>query len=119
MPRSATFAVGFVARPLGGVVFGHFGDRIGRKSMLVLSLLMMGVGTFLDRLLPTYETIGVAAPVLLVAAALRAGHRRRRRVGRRGADGGRARAAGPRGFYGAFPQMGVPAGLLLSTLVFC
>ncbi|CAA9369350.1 MAG: Uncharacterized MFS-type transporter, partial [uncultured Chloroflexia bacterium] len=59
----ATFAVGFFARPVGGVVFGHFGDRIGRKTMLVLTLLIMGVATFLIGLLPTYETIGVWAPI--------------------------------------------------------
>ena len=61
-----TFAVGFLARPLGGVVFGHYGDRLGRKSMLVYSLVIMGVATFLIGLLPTYATIGVWAPVLLV-----------------------------------------------------
>ena len=61
-----TYAVGFFARPLGGIVFGHFGDRIGRKSMLVLSLLIMGIATFLIGLLPTYDTIGIWAPILLV-----------------------------------------------------
>ena len=64
---SSTYALGFVARPLGGVVFGHFGDRVGRKKLLVVSLLMMGVATFAIGLLPTYATIGVAAPVLLRA----------------------------------------------------
>ena len=61
-----TFAVGFVARPLGGAIFGHFGDRIGRKAMLIYSLVIMGVATFLIGLLPTFETIGVWAPILLV-----------------------------------------------------
>src|SRR5271165_5584249 len=61
----ATFAVGFVARPIGGVVFGHFGDRLGRKAMLSLTLLIMGVATFAIGLLPTYGQIGVWAPVLL------------------------------------------------------
>ncbi len=61
-----TFAVGFVARPLGGIVFGHFGDRVGRKAMLIYSLLIMGVATFLIGLLPTFETIGLWAPALLV-----------------------------------------------------
>src|SRR3954465_133192 len=61
-----TYAVGFVARPLGGVVFGHYGDKLGRKNVLVVTLLIMGVGTFLIGLLPTYESIGVWAPVLLV-----------------------------------------------------
>ena len=62
----ATFAVGFFARPLGGVIFGHYGDRIGRKTMLVVTLLLMGVATFLIGLLPTFGTIGVLAPILLV-----------------------------------------------------
>src|ERR687893_145815 len=63
----ATFAVGFFARPVGGVVFGHFGDRIGRKSMLVITLLIMGGATFLIGLLPTFDSVGVLAPILLVA----------------------------------------------------
>ncbi len=63
----STFGVGYVARPLGAILFGHFGDRLGRKSMLVVTLTMMGAATFAIGLLPTYETIGVAAPVLLVA----------------------------------------------------
>src|ERR687885_753151 len=62
----ATFAVGFVARPLGGVIFGHFGDKLGRKAMLVLTLNMMGVATFLVGLMPTFESIGLLAPILLV-----------------------------------------------------
>src|SRR5919112_2231688 len=62
----ATFAVGFVARPLGGLVFGHFGDKLGRKAMLVLTLNMMGIATFLVGLMPTFEQIGILAPVLLV-----------------------------------------------------
>src|SRR5512133_3534657 len=61
-----TFAVGFAARPVGGIIFGHFGDRVGRKSMLIISLLIMGIATAMIGLLPTYGTIGVAAPVLLV-----------------------------------------------------
>src|SRR5690348_11381154 len=65
-----TYALGFVARPLGGVVFGHFGDRVGRKKMLVVSLMMMGVATFAIGLLPTYATIGVAAPTLLLVCRL-------------------------------------------------
>src|SRR3954447_10496770 len=62
----ATYAVGFAARPLGGIVFGHYGDKIGRKAMLVLALLVMGVATFLMGLLPTYNSVGVLAPILLV-----------------------------------------------------
>ena len=61
-----TFAVGFITRPLGGVVFGHFGDKLGRKSMLVLTLMIMGVATFLIGLIPTYDQIGIAAPLLLL-----------------------------------------------------
>ena len=66
MAAFATYAVGFFARPLGGIVFGHFGDKIGRKSMLVTTLMIMGVATVLIGLLPTYEQIGIAAPILLV-----------------------------------------------------
>src|SRR5438094_624016 len=66
----ATYAVGFVARPIGGIVFGHFGDRIGRKSMLFLTLTIMGVATFLIGLLPTYNEIGILAPILLVLLRL-------------------------------------------------
>src|SRR3982751_4924087 len=62
----ATFAVGFVARPVGGILFGHFGDRLGRKGMLELTLLIMGVATFLIGLLPTYESAGIWAPVFLL-----------------------------------------------------
>ena len=62
----STFAVGFITRPLGGVIFGHFGDKLGRKSMLVITLMLMGVATFLIGLVPTYAQIGVAAPVLLL-----------------------------------------------------
>jgi MFS transporter, MHS family, shikimate and dehydroshikimate transport protein len=114
----ATYAVGFAARPLGGIVFGHFGDRVGRKSMLVLSLLIMGLATFLIGCLPTHATIGVAAPILLVLLRFAQG------IGVGGEWGGAVLMSvehapkGKRGFYGSFPQMGVPAGLLLSTGVF-
>jgi MHS family shikimate/dehydroshikimate transporter-like MFS transporter len=113
-----TYAVGFAARPIGGIVCGHFGDRIGRKSMLVMTLLIMGVATFLIGLLPTYESIGVWAPVLLVLLRMAQG------FGVGGEWGGAVLMAvehapkGRRGFYGSWPQVGVPAGLLLSTLVF-
>src|SRR6478672_7099120 len=63
----ATYAVGFVARPLGGVVFGHYGDKLGRKNVLVFTLLLMGISTFLVGVMPTYDAIGVWAPILLVA----------------------------------------------------
>ena len=113
-----TFAVGFVARPLGGVLFGHIGDRIGRKMTLVTTLVTMGVATFLIGLLPTYEQIGVAAPVLLVVLRIAQGLA----VG--GEWGGAVLISvehapeARRGFYGAFPQLGVPLGLITSNLVF-
>ena len=69
----ATFAVGFIARPIGGIVMGHFGDRVGRKSMLVTSLLIMGIATTLIGVLPTYDQIGVWAPILLVVLRLAQG----------------------------------------------
>jgi MFS family permease len=114
----STFTVGFLARPLGGVVMGHFGDRVGRKSMLIASLMIMGVATFLIGLLPTYAQVGVWAPILLVALRLIQG------LGVGGEWGGAVLIAvehAPshrRGFYGSFPQMGVPAGIILSNLVF-
>ncbi len=113
-----TFAVGFVARPIGGMVFGHYGDRLGRKAMLVYSLVIMGVATFLIGLLPTYASIGVWAPVLLVVLRCAQG------IGVGGEWGGAVLMAvehsppGRRGLSGAWPQMGVPAGLFLSTVVF-
>ena len=113
-----TYAVGFVARPIGGIVCGHYGDRIGRKSMLILTLLIMGVATFLIGLLPTYESIGIWAPALLILLRVAQG------FGVGGEWGGAVLMAvehspkGARGFYGSWPQVGVPAGLLLSTLVF-
>ncbi|MEV8607318.1 MFS transporter [Amycolatopsis sp. NPDC051373] len=114
----ATFGVAFVARPLGGIVFGHFGDRIGRKRMLFLSLLLMGGGTVAIGLLPTYGQIGVAAPILLVLVRLLQGFA----VG--GEWGGAVLMAvehAPphrRAFYGSWPQAGVPAGLVLSASAF-
>jgi metabolite-proton symporter len=113
-----TFAVGFVARPFGGIIFGHFGDRVGRKSMLVYSLLIMGIATFAIGLLPTYASIGIAAPVLLVVLRCLQG------IGVGGEWGGAVLMAvehSPsyrRGLSGSWPQAGVPAGLFLSTVVF-
>lgn len=113
-----TFAVGFVARPLGGIVFGHYGDRIGRKTMLVWSLLIMGIATALIGLTPGYARIGIWAPVLLVVLRFVQG------FGVGGEWGGAVllsvehSSTGRRGFHGAWPQMGVPAGLLLSTALF-
>ncbi|HEY8342805.1 MAG TPA: MFS transporter [Calditerricola sp.] len=114
----ATFAIGFVARPLGGILFGHYGDKLGRKSMLVLTLLIMGISTFLIGLMPTYESIGIWAPVLLVVLRVLQG------IGVGGEWGGAALVAvehaprNKRGFYGSWTQMGVPGGLLLATAVF-
>jgi metabolite-proton symporter len=110
-----TYAVGFVARPLGGVVFGHFGDRVGRKKMLVVALMMMGIATFAIGLLPTYASIGVAAPILLLACRLVQGFA----VG--GEWGGAVLMAAEhgddsrRGFWSSWPQAGVPLGNLLAT----
>ncbi|WP_433025680.1 MFS transporter [Actinomycetospora sp. CA-053990] len=112
----STFGVGFIARPFGGVIFAHFGDRIGRKSMLVLSVVMMGGGTFLVGLLPTYESIGLAAPIILVLLRVVQG------IGLGGEWGAAAVMAveyappDRRGFFGSFPQTGVPAGMLLANL---
>jgi MHS family shikimate/dehydroshikimate transporter-like MFS transporter len=114
----STYAVGFAARPLGGIVFGHYGDKIGRKAMLVLSLLIMGISTALIGFLPTFESIGVWAPILLVVLRFCQG------IGVGGEWGGAVLMAvehapdGRRGFFGSWPQMGVPAGLLSGNLVF-
>jgi metabolite-proton symporter len=113
-----TYAAGFFARPFGGIVMGHYGDRIGRRSMLVLTLVLMGSATFLIGTLPTYGQIGPWAAVLLVLMRVAQG------FGVGGEWGGAVlmavehAPAGRRGFYGSWPQIGVPAGLLLSTLVF-
>ncbi len=113
-----TYAVGFVARPVGGIIIGHYGDKIGRKSMLEMTLVIMGIATFLIGLLPTYEQIGPWAPVALVLLRIAQG------FGVGGEWGGAVLMAvehappGRRGFYGSWPQIGVPAGLLLSTAVF-
>jgi MFS transporter, MHS family, shikimate and dehydroshikimate transport protein len=114
----ATYALGFVARPLGGVVFGHYGDTIGRKTMLYLTLAMMGLATAVIGLLPTYATVGAWAAVLLVACRLVQG------FGLGGEWGGAVLMAvehapeDRRGFYGSWPQLGAPLGLVLGTLVF-
>ena len=113
-----TFAVGFFARPIGGLVFGHYGDKLGRKTMLVTTLVMMGVATFLIGCLPTYAAIGVAAPVLLVVLRFIQG------FGVGGEWGGAVLMAvehghkGRRGFYASWAQAGVPIGLLLATGIF-
>src|SRR4051812_25968593 len=110
----ATFAIGFFARPLGGVFFGHYGDKIGRKAMLVATLILMGLSTFLIGALPTYQQIGVAAPLLLIALRFVQGFA----VG--GEWGGAVLMVVEhgenrgRGFWGSLSQSGTSVGLLLS-----
>jgi len=114
----ATFAVGFIARPLGGVAMGHYGDRLGRKSMLVWSLMLMGLSTLGIGLLPNYERLGVWAPMLLVTFRFIQGFA----LG--GEWGGAVLMSvehaphGRRGFFGSFVALGLPAGIILSNLVF-
>jgi len=114
----ATFGVTFLVRPLGALIFGHFGDRIGRKNMLVFSILIMGVGTFLIGLLPTFQSIGIWAPILLVLLRLFQGFA----VG--GEFGGaitmtmESAPADRRGFYTALVAAGLSIGLLLATTIF-
>ncbi len=111
----ATQFVGFAARPIGAAIFGHYGDRIGRKATLVATLMLMGISTFLIGLLPTYEAIGIVAPILLVLLRIVQG------LGVGGEWGGSVLIAmewGPanrRGLFASWPQLGVPLGLLLST----
>ena len=113
----ATYALGFVARPVGGIVFGHFGDRVGRKRLLMLSLVLMGVATVLIGLLPTYSAIGIWAPIFLIVLRLIQGFA----VG--GEWGGAVLMAAEhgdsarRGFWASWPQAGVPAGNLLAAAV--
>jgi MHS family shikimate/dehydroshikimate transporter-like MFS transporter len=111
----ATFGVGFFARPFGGLVFGHFGDRMGRRTVLVITLLLVGGGTFLIGVLPTYATIGLAAPALLVFLRLVQGF---------GAGAEYSGAviyalehapAGRRGWFGSWSPMGVAAGQLIAA----
>ena len=114
----STMAVGYIARPLGAIIMGHFGDKLGRKTMLVSSLVIMGVATTIIGLLPSFNTIGIAAPVILVMARLLQGFA----VG--GEVGGAITMAvehAPdrrRGLYGGFPQLGVASGLVLANLIF-
>jgi metabolite-proton symporter len=114
----ATFAVAFVARPLGSALFGHFGDRVGRKATLVAALLTMGLSTVLIGMLPSYDRIGVWAPVLLVLCRFGQG------LGLGGEWGGAVLLAtenappGKRAWYGMFPQLGAPLGFLLCSGIF-
>ena len=111
-----TFLVGFVARPFGGALFGHLGDRIGRKSTLIATLLLMGISTLIIGFLPGYATIGIAAPIILVLLRLGQG------LGVGGEWGGSVLLAleyghkRHRGFWASWPQMGAPIGLVLSTV---
>ncbi|UYQ77760.1 MHS family MFS transporter [Glutamicibacter sp. JL.03c] len=113
-----TYAAGFVSRPLGGIIMGHFGDRVGRKAMLVTSLLIMGVATTLIGALPTHQAIGMGAPLLLLTLRIIQG------IGLGGEWGGAVLVAvehapeEKRGLFGAWPQVGAPVGLLLANGVF-
>ena len=117
MVAFATFAAGFVTRPIGGLIFAHFGDRIGRKKILVVTMLIMGGASTLMGMLPTYAQIGVVAPVLLLLLRMLQG------IGLGGEWGGAAIMTfehapnGRRGLFSSWPQTGVPIGLLLSTLM--
>jgi metabolite-proton symporter len=114
----ATFAIAFIARPIGSVLFGHFGDRVGRKTTLVAALLTMGISTVVIGLLPTYQSIGVVAPLLLSLCRFGQG------LGLGGEWGGAVLLAtenappGKRAWYGMFPQLGAPIGFVLSGSVF-
>lgn len=113
-----TFAFGFIARPLGGIIFGHFGDRVGRKKTLVIALWMMGISSTLIGLLPTYASIGVAAPILLCLLRFAQG------LAIGGQWGGamllvtESAPADKRGYYGAYAQAGAPVGVILANLAF-
>ncbi|TYQ09721.1 UNVERIFIED_ORG: putative MFS family arabinose efflux permease [Gordonia westfalica J30] len=112
------FALGFFARPLGGIIFGHFGDRIGRKNVLLVTLILMGFSTFAVALIPSFDSIGLWAPTLLILMRLLGG------LALGGEWGGAVllsvehAPSGRRGLYGALPQMGSPAGFLVATTVF-
>lgn len=112
-----TFAVGFLSRPIGGIIFGHFGDRIGRKTILVMTMLIMGGSTFLIGALPTTASVGVAAPLLLLGLRVLQG------IGIGGEWGGAVlmtiehASPGKRSLYGSWPQLGVPLGLMSSAAV--
>ena len=113
-----TFAFGFIARPIGGILFGHFGDRIGRKRTLVLALVIMGIASTMIGLLPTYATIGIAAPILLTVLRFAQG------LAIGGQWGGamllvtESAPANKRGYYGSYAQAGAPVGVILANLAF-
>ena len=114
----ATFAVGFIARPFGGLLFGHFGDRLGRKPMLVITLLLVGGGTFAIGLLPTYESIGIGAPLLLLLMRLIQGFGAGAEYGGAVIFAVEYAPPGKRGLYGSCAPMGVVAGNLMAAGVF-
>ena len=107
-----TFAAGFIARPIGGIIFGHYGDRVGRKKTLVIALILMGVSSTLIGLLPTYAMIGVTAPILLTSLRFAQG------LAIGGQWGGamllvtESAPSDKRGYYGAFAQAGAPVGVI-------
>jgi metabolite-proton symporter len=113
-----TFSFGFIARPLGGILFGHFGDRVGRKRTLVIALMMMGIASTLIGLLPTYASIGIAAPILLSLLRFTQG------LAIGGQWGGamllvtESAPADKRGYYGAYAQAGAPVGVILANIAF-
>ncbi len=113
-----TFAAGFIARPIGGIVFGHFGDLIGRKKTLVIALMLMGISSTLIGLLPTYDTIGIVAPLLLTALRFCQG------IAIGGQWGGamllvtESAPSNRRGYYGAYAQAGAPVGVILANIAF-
>jgi len=110
-----TYVIGFIARPIGGAIFGHYSDKLGRKSVLMATMLLMGLSTFAIGLLPTYDSVGIAAPIMLVVLRIMQG------IGFGGEWGPAAlmitenAPANRRGFYGSFVQVGFPLGLLLAT----
>jgi MFS transporter, MHS family, shikimate and dehydroshikimate transport protein len=118
MATYSTYAIGFFARPIGGIVFGHYGDRLGRKSTLIVSLMMMGLATFLIGVLPSYDRVGIWAPIMLVTLRFIQG------FGVGGEWGAAVLLAvehgprGRRGFNSSWVQVGVPVGLLLANTVF-
>ena len=113
-----TFAAGFIARPVGGIIFGHFGDIVGRKKTLVIALMLMGVSSTMIGLLPTYQTIGIAAPLLLTFLRFCQG------IAIGGQWGGamllvtESAPSNRRGFYGAYAQAGAPVGVILANIAF-
>ena len=113
-----TFAAGFIARPIGGIIFGHYGDKVGRKKTLVMALILMGVSSSLIGLLPTYAMVGITAPILLTSLRFAQG------LAIGGQWGGamllvtESAPSNQRGYYGAFAQAGAPVGVILANLAF-